>query len=135
MGETPPSIWNTAPQWVIFAAFVLFAARWLWSWWAERRHGHQGATSSAVTDAATANTTLRAESDELRRMLRDEREDNRAKDARIDVLEARCEELRQQIIDQRNEYEKQLRDMQAKVSEVSAQLDTLRRQLEALPKP
>jgi uncharacterized coiled-coil DUF342 family protein len=89
-----------------------------------------------VTDAATVSATLATALDETRKALRDEREDNRSKDARIDQLEARCEELRQQIIDQRSEYDEQIRALQAKVFEVTNQLDSLRQRLEAdFPQP
>ena len=124
MGETTPSTWlNTAPQWVIFTALAMFAARWLWSWWTERRKTGTESTSTAVTDAATANATLVQALDEARKLYRDEREDNRAKDARIDVLEARIEEYREQIV-----------ALQDDALDMARQLDQLRRRLDDLPK-
>lgn len=136
MGDVIPHWLDKAPQWVIYAMCVALAARWLSAWWTERRKGQTDSASAAVTDAATVSATLATALDETRKALRDEREDNRSKDARIDQLEARCEELRQQIIDQRSEYDEQIRALQAKVFEVTNQLDSLRQRLEAdFPQP
>ena len=113
------------------ASGVALAVKYLAEAWRNRRQ--HGNPSPVMADAATANATLVQSLAEGRQALLDERAENRAKDERIDKLETTCEQLRQQIVDQRNEYDEQVRALQSKVFEVTRQLDDLRRRLEDLP--
>lgn len=107
---------------IVAVAVALRYGSQAWRTW--RRSGRDG-QEVTMSDAATTNTMLLA-------TLRDERAESRAKDQRIDQLEAEIGELRRQMFAQQREYETEISDLRDRLAETSRQMQGMTRQLDEL---
>jgi hypothetical protein len=89
--------------------------------WRRSRRQDGGAV---MTDAATTNAMLLD-------ALRVERSDNRSKDQRIDELEREVDDLRDQLWQQRREYEHEVAELRSKIQDVTLQLEALQTRIRA----
>lgn len=133
-------IWPVVGSWGAYVVAFAFAAYYIAKAIRGARKSGQESRSAPVMDASAANTALVNTLAVTQRALRQERTANREKDERIDALESRCEDLRRQIIQQRVDYDaqiraareeadRQIRDMQEQVNRLTFQLGDLRRRL------
>lgn len=107
---------------IVAVAVALRYGAQAWRTW--RRSGRDG-REVTMSDAATTNALLLA-------TLRDERAESRAKDDRIDQLEAEIGELRRQMFAQQREYEQEISEQRDRLGEMSRQLAAMTQQLDEL---
>lgn len=107
------------------AAFVIavaYAGRLALDAWKERRGEPRVATTTAVTDAATANSLLLAS-------LQEERVEVQRLSGRVQELETQNALLYEKIRDQRREYEAEISAMRKQLTDVSDRLLALQKRL------
>lgn len=111
------------------AALVIATAhlgRLVLDWWRERRTAPQTVATSAVTDAAAANSLLLG-------ALKEEREEVQRLSAEVAELRTQNANVYQKMREQRAEYEKEIAALRTQVDEFRKQLDSLHTRLRTDP--
>lgn len=101
---------------------LAYAGRLALDWLKERRTGTSAVVSSAVTDAATANSLLLA-------ALQEERIEVQRLSGEVENLRLSNAKLYEQMREQRQEYERELAELRKQLGAVSDRLASLQTRL------